>query len=103
MQNHGHDSIGGCGRDIVSEDMLYRSRQAREIGSCIVERAMLDIAGSIDLSQYGYEDMALVVFNPAPFTRTEVISSTIEIPLEWNCDSFEILNEKREKITIQFL
>ena len=102
LQNHGHDSIGGCGRDIVSEDMLYRSRQAREIGSCIVERAMLDIAGSIDLSQYGYEDMALVVFNPAPFTRTEVISSTIEIPLEWNCDSFEILNEKREKITIQF-
>ncbi|MCP4611239.1 MAG: hypothetical protein GY845_21220 [Planctomycetes bacterium] len=102
LQNHGHDSIGGCSRDIVSEDMLYRTRQAREIGSCIMERAMLDIAGSINLSKYDYEDMAVVVFNPAPFTRTEVISAIIEIPLEWNCESFEILDEKGEKITIQF-
>jgi alpha-mannosidase len=102
LQNHGHDSIGGCSRNIVSDDMLYRTRQTREISSCIMERAMLDIAGSINLSKYGSEDMAVVVFNPAPFARTEVISAVIEIPLEWNCESFEILDEEGEKITVQF-
>ncbi|MBN2315116.1 MAG: hypothetical protein JXM79_14395 [Sedimentisphaerales bacterium] len=102
LQNHGHDSIGGCSRDIISEDMLFRSRQTREISSCVMERAMLDITGSINLSNYSHEDMALVVFNPAPFTRTEVISAAIDIPLEWDCESFEILDEKGERSTLQF-
>ena len=53
LQNHGHDSIGGCSRDIISEDMLYRTRQVREISSCVMENAMLDIAGSIDMKGAG--------------------------------------------------
>lgn len=102
LQNHGHDSIGSCSRDIVHEDMLFRSRQAREISSCVLERAMMDITGSIDLSKYDPEDMAIVIFNPAPFTRSEVISACIDIPLEWDCESFQILDEKGEKIAVQF-
>ncbi len=49
LQNHGHDSIGGCSRDIIGQDMIFRSRQCREISSCLSERAMIDIVGSIDL------------------------------------------------------
>jgi len=101
LQNHGHDSIGGCGRDIISEDMLYRTRQVREISSCVLERAMMDITGSIDLSEYEEENMAVVVFNPTPFRRTEVISAIIDIPWEWECKSFEILDEDGQKIHVQ--
>ena len=101
LQNHGHDSIGACGRDIIYEDMLYRSRQSREISNCIMERAMMDIAGDIDLSGWTSEMMAIVVYNPAPFMRTEVIPAVIEIPLEWNCQGFEILDERGQKMAIQ--
>jgi alpha-mannosidase/mannosylglycerate hydrolase len=31
LQNHGHDSIGGCSREVVPLDMQYRYRQSREI------------------------------------------------------------------------
>ena len=101
LQNHGHDSIGACGRDIVYEDMSYRFRQSREICNCLIERAMLDIAGDIDLSAWSPADMAIVVYNPAPFARTEVIPAILEIPLEWQCHGFEIVDEHGAKVAVQ--
>ena len=29
LQNHGHDSIGACGRDVVYKDVDYRFRQSQ--------------------------------------------------------------------------
>ena len=82
LQNHGHDSIAGCSRDIIGEDMQYRTRQSRQISSCVTERAILDIVGSIDLSKYKADDMALVVYNPASFARSEIMPAVIDIPQE---------------------
>ncbi len=101
LQNHGHDSIGTCGRDIVYEDMIFRYRQSREICSCLMERAMMDIAGSIDLSSWSAEEMALVVYNPAPFKRTEVMSAILEIPLEWECNRFALVDEDDRQVPVQ--
>lgn len=101
LQNHGHDSIGACGRDIVYEDVEYRFRQSREISGCVLERAMLDIAGDIDLSAWSPEEMALVVYNPAPFRRSEVMEAVIEIPLEWKAGGFEILDGNGRSIAVQ--
>jgi len=101
LQNHGHDSIGGCGRDIIYDDVIYRSRQSREINSCLIERAMMHIAGDIKLSGWTSDMMALVVYNPAPFMRSEIINAAIEIPLEWNCKGFEIFDDNGEKVVVQ--
>ena len=101
LQNHGHDSIGGCGRDIIYDDVIYRSRQSREISSCLIERAMMYIAGDIKLSGWTSDMMALVVYNPAPFMRSEIINAAIEIPLEWNCKGFEIFDDNGEKVVVQ--
>ncbi|HLO18280.1 MAG TPA: glycoside hydrolase family 38 C-terminal domain-containing protein [Anaerolineales bacterium] len=94
LQNHGHDTIAGCGRDVIADDAMYRFRQAQEISNCVLERAMIDVAGSIDLSSWKTDQMALVVYNPAPLPRTEVITAVIEIPLEWKSKSFEITDEQ---------
>jgi mannosylglycerate hydrolase len=102
LQNHGHDSIGACARDIVHEDMLYRSRQSREMSSCVFERAMMDIVGAIDLSSWPVEDMALVVFNPAPFARSEVVQAFIDVPGEWNCAGIEMVDERGKAVACQF-
>ena len=101
LQNHGHDSIGACGRDVVYEDVLYRSRQSREISGCVMERAMMDIAGDIDLSGWTSSDMAIVVYNPTPFKRSEVLEGVVEIPGEWECGGFEILDDKGAKVKMQ--
>ncbi|MBN2118558.1 MAG: hypothetical protein JW730_18435 [Anaerolineales bacterium] len=101
LQNHGHDTIAGCGRDIISDDSMYRFRQSQEISTCVLERAMIDVAGSIDLSSWTRDQMALVVYNPAPFPRTEIISAIIEIPAEWKSKSFEIVDEKGRTLRTQ--
>ncbi len=93
LQNHGHDSIGACGRDIVYEDVMSRFRQSSELSKCVFERAFMDIAGDIDLSSFSRDDAAIVVFNPAPFKRSETVNLRVEIPQEWKADSFRISDE----------
>ena len=103
LQNHGHDSIGACGRDVVYEDVMSRYRQSRELSMCVFERAFMDIAGDIDLKSFDRNDVAVVLFNPAPFKRTETVNMRVEIPAEWKADSFEILDTNGEKIKYQIL
>lgn len=103
LQNHGHDSIGSCGRDVVYEDVMSRYRQSRELSSCVFERAFMDIAGDIDLSSFSRDDAAVVVFNPAPFKRTETIRLRLELPAEWKADSFELLDADGSRIKYQVI
>ncbi len=90
LQNHGHDSIGGCSRDVVPEDMFFRSRQAREISTCVCERAMMDIAGAIDLSDRSADEVAVVAWNPLPDGRDEVVELQLDIPAELAGGGFRI-------------
>ena len=103
LQNHGHDSIGACGRDIVYEDVIYRYRQSREISNCVYERAFMDVAGDIKLDGFSRDDAAIVVFNPAPFKRSEVVEMTVEIPDEWKANGFKIIDTDGEVLTYQVL
>lgn len=103
LQNHGHDSIGGCSREIIGRDMLFRTRQAREIAGCVAERALLDIAGTVDYSQRMDEQIALFVYNPAPFKRDEIASVKMEIPREMESGSFEIIDDCGQKANVQIL
>ena len=103
LQNHGHDSIGACGRDIVYEDVIYRYRQSRELSNCVYERAFIDVAGDIKLKGFTRDDAAIVVFNPAPFKRSEVVEMTVEIPDEWKATGFEIIDTDGTSLKYQVL
>lgn len=103
LQNHGHDSIGACGRDIVYEDVIYRFRQSREVSSCVFERAFMDVAGDIDLSAFSKDDAAIVIFNPAPFKRSEPVKVSVELPAEWKADSFKITDADGNEVKYQVL
>ena len=103
LQNHGHDSIGACGRDIVYEDVVSRYRQSRELSTCVFERAFMDVAGDVDLSAFSRDDAAIVVYNPAPFKRTESVRLRVELPAEWKADAFEILDEDGKALTFQII
>jgi alpha-mannosidase len=103
LQNHGHDSIGGCSRGIISDDMRFRTRQSREISGCVAERAILDIAGTLDYTGHEKEKIALFVYNPAPFKRDEIAAVNLEIPRDLKSGSFEIVDEQGRKADFQLL
>jgi alpha-mannosidase len=101
LLNHGHDSIGGCSRDVVPNDMLFRSRQAREISACVTERALMDIAGSIDLSARSPNEVAIVAWNPTPQQRTEVAELVLDVPVELAAADLEIVDEAGNLVATQ--
>ena len=103
LQNHGHDSIGACGRDIVYEDVISRFRQSRELSVCVFERAFMDVAGDIDLSSFDKNDAAIVIFNPAPTKRSEAVKISVELPAEWKADSFKIVDAEGNELKYQIL
>lgn len=101
LLNHAHDSIGGCGRDVVANDMLYRSRQSREIATCMMETALREIAGAVDLRDWRPDDMAIVVYNPLPNRRSETLSLAIDIPREWSAAAFTLETDDGASIPLQ--
>lgn len=101
LENHGHDSIGGCSRGVVGDDMKFRSRQSREISTCVTEKALIDIAGSIDMSEYSSNGIAVIVYNPCAYARSEVMTAEIVIPKKWGCSEFEIIGEEGNALDMQ--
>ena len=99
LQNHAHDSIGGCGRDVVHDEIQTRLRQVREISTCVVEQALMDITGTVDLSGWAADDLALVVYNPLARSRSEVAALVIDTPPNWS--GFEILDEHGRLLPFQ--
>jgi mannosylglycerate hydrolase len=101
LQNHGHDSIAGCARDVVHDDMMYRYRQAREIGSCLVEQGMMELCRSIDFGDWTPDDVAMVVYNPAAFPRREIMSIVLDVPAAWDSDGIAIHDSAGAKLDTQ--
>ena len=101
LQNHGHDSIGCCSRDIVPQDMLFRYRQANEISTCVMEQAFADIAGAIDLSERDKNEIAVVAWNPLPQPRTEIVELVIDIPKDLNAEDFRLVDTDGVEVLFQ--
>jgi mannosylglycerate hydrolase len=102
LQNHGHDSIGGCSRDIISQDMLFRSRQTREIAACITETSLAKIAGSIDYSDLiGREIVPILAYNPTDFARREVVKAYIQVPDAWQSEGITITDSHGNNVDFQ--
>ncbi|MCP5096623.1 MAG: hypothetical protein GY943_13805 [Chloroflexi bacterium] len=101
LQNHGHDSIGACSRDIVPEDMFYRYRQANEISTCVMEQAFADIAGSIDMSEYAKNDVAVVAWNALPQARTEIAELVVDIPKQLGAKDFRLVDADGVEVPFQ--
>lgn len=101
LQNHGHDSIGCCSRDVVPQDMIFRYRQANEISICVMEQALADIAGAIDMSKRSNQDVAVVAWNAVPQARTEIAELVIDIPKELKADDFRLVDADGVEVPFQ--
>ncbi|HLO32089.1 MAG TPA: glycosyl hydrolase-related protein [Anaerolineales bacterium] len=79
LQNHPHDSIGGCSIDPVHAQMETRFSWASEIAQEIANERFELLARRIDLSGLKEDEAALIVFNNLPWPREETISVDIDL------------------------
>lgn len=79
LQNHPHDSIGGCSIDAVQAQMETRFAWASEIAEEITNERFEYLARRIDLSGLKEDEAALIVFNSLPWVLEEAISVDIDL------------------------
>jgi alpha-mannosidase/mannosylglycerate hydrolase len=82
LQNHPHDSIGGCSIDAVHDDMRYRFEQSRRIADRLTLEATRDLAANV-AGEVGQDELRVVVFNPLPRPVRQMTEITLQIPTTW--------------------
>ena len=86
LQNHPHDSICGCSIDQVHRENAVRFAQSQQIAEELIQQAMQYIVQQTDThapfptQHISYEPVPIVVFNPAPGPRTEVVRAEVQLP-----------------------
>ena len=101
VQNHAHDSIGGCGRDEINDEVLFRFRQADTLSRTVIEDAAGRIAGRIDTSSYSSEDMLLIVMNSLPRKRSGTVEAEIDIAKDRNIKGFTVIDPGSGETEVQ--
>ncbi len=82
LQNHPHDSIGGCSVDAVHEDMRYRFHQSLRIADRLTLEATRALAENV-AGEVGQDELRVVVFNPLPRGIRQMAEITLQIPTTW--------------------
>jgi len=81
LKNQAHDSICGCSRDEVHEQMRSRFDMARELAEQTTRRCLERIAGlGVDRVTERSDEFDLCVFNPSPQMRTD----RVRFPLDFH-------------------
>ena len=79
LQNHPHDSIGGCSVDAVHAQMETRFAWSSEIAEEITGERFHWLAQHIDLSGLQPDEAALVVFNGLPWAWQGALTVDIDL------------------------
>lgn len=83
LKNHPHDSIGGCSRDEVHDQMETRFQWALDIAQTLTEQNLANIASSIDTSALDDNERAVAVFNPLNWPVTGTVDVAIELDTDY--------------------
>jgi len=99
---HPHDTIAGTGVDQIERDVTYRLDQVINISRGLTRRALQNIQLKVDNSDLPEDEVAVTVYNPSPFERTEVVTAYLDLPKECGYEYFSILDgETAEKVESQ--
>lgn len=80
--NSAHDSICSCSSDETMAAVAHRYLEAAEIAEGLAGRGLRTLAGRIADPRLGPGEHAVVVWNPSPFPRSEVLA--LEVPVHWD-------------------
>ncbi|GAB4312431.1 MAG: alpha-mannosidase [Candidatus Sumerlaeia bacterium] len=77
---HAHDTIGGCGVDDVEQDAVWRLRQVINLCRAQLRDTLGGFVRRMDMSAAADTDISLIVYNPLPIPRTEVVQTAVDVP-----------------------
>jgi len=103
LKSQAHDSINGVTQDKTADDTVYRLKQALEISDVVINNVCSELLKQINSSTFNENDILLIVVNPLPMEREEIIKVYIDIPKEMNVWECEIEDCEGNKVPVQFV
>ncbi len=82
LQAHPHDSINAVTQDETADDVQARLKTVIQLSQAIGNRAIQNLVKMADLSSFNNDDILLLVVNPLPYQRKEILDAWIDIPVE---------------------
>jgi len=93
LENHAHDSIGGCSIDQVHRDMETRFSEICETGEHLISRTLERLTPAFGPTHADDRDTIITVANPLPWRRTEVIDRVVILqPMRYMFDRLRLLD-----------
>jgi alpha-mannosidase len=83
---HPHDTIAGTGVDQLEADALNRLDQVINLAEALMQFQIGEIIKRIDLGGVGEHEIPVVVYNPSPWPRTEVLTAHVDVPNTMQAD-----------------
>ncbi|MCU0771121.1 MAG: glycosyl hydrolase-related protein [Verrucomicrobia bacterium] len=99
---HAHDSINGVTQDKTVRDVLSRLDQALEIGEVLAADACAELVRRMDTGPGAPDEVLLVLFNPLPHPRREVVKVCLDTPQEQRIWDFEVVDAEGHPAALQF-
>jgi len=103
LLSHPHDSINGVVQNKIAEDTKHRLRQVVELANVISDYSMGEMLKRIDLSKADKEDSLVVIFNPYPYSRKEIIHLWVDTQKDICVNRFYLVDENGIKADIQYM
>ena len=101
LKNHPHDSICGCSIDQVHREMMTRFDWSGQIAREVVNKNLDYISEKIKIDYLNKDELALVAFNPLPYSIDENVEVRVKFPQEINLNRVKVLTTQGEEIPYQ--
>jgi mannosylglycerate hydrolase len=101
LKNHPHDSICGCSIDQVHKEMMTRFDWSKQIAQEVINKSLDYITEKIKIDYLKEDELALVVFNPLPYSIDENVGVRVKFPKEINLNQVKVLTTEGEEIPYQ--
>ena len=98
LTNLAHDAIGGCSIEDVHADMLWRYKQVQNRCRALLHRSVGHLASKISSHDIAPDQSRLIVFNPLPHPRTEIVEAYVDIPVDVYKDGITIKDQNNNNV-----
>ncbi|SFQ59860.1 alpha-mannosidase [Amycolatopsis arida] len=90
----GHDSVTGCGVDETAVQVAARLAEAEQLGQAVRDRVVGRLTRDVPRD-------AVLVTNPSPAERTDLVRLDLEIPDEWPAVALELPDGTRQPTQLE--
>ena len=91
LKNHAHDSICGCSVDRVHQDNENRFLRVLDAAESLRQRGLKALLDRVNRAGLTESDYLVLVANPLPYPRSEVVTAQVQLPLEARIEGFRLL------------